>query len=67
MSTRDDRNIRLVQLSDSYWKVTFDLLALNGFGTTNIPQLEEVESPHESDEQVKVVVFDSAIDGSFPS
>ena len=65
MSTRDDGSIRLVQLSDSYWKVTFDISPLNIFGPANIPQLEEIVSSLESDDRVKVVVFDSAVDGFF--
>jgi len=65
MSTRDDGSIRLVQLSDSYWKVTFDIPPLNIFGPANIPQLEEIVSSLESDDRVKVVVFDSAVDGFF--
>ena len=65
MSTRDDGSIRLVQLSDSYWKVTFDIPPLNIFGPANIPQLEEIVSLLESDDRVKVVVFDSAVDGFF--
>ena len=65
MSVRDDGSIRLVQLSDSYWKVTFDIPPLNIFGPANIPQLEEIVSSLESDDRVKVVVFDSAVDGFF--
>ena len=38
---------------------------LNIFGPTNIPQLEEIMSSLESDERVKVVVFDSAVEGFF--
>jgi len=65
MSARHDGSIRLVQLSDSYWKVTFDIPPLNIFGPANIPQLEEIVSSLESDDRVKVVVFDSAVDGFF--
>jgi enoyl-CoA hydratase/carnithine racemase len=65
MSTRDDGTIRLVQVSDTYWKVTFDIPPLNIFGPANIPQLEKVVSSLESDDRVKVVVFDSAVDGFF--
>ena len=35
------------------------------FGPTNIPQLDEVIASLESDDRVKVVVLDSAIDGFF--
>jgi len=57
--------IRLVRHSDAYWRVTFDIPPLNIFGPANIPQLEEVVSSLEHDDRVKVVVFDSAVDGFF--
>src|SRR5271156_2292376 len=57
--------IRLVRHSNEYWRVTFDLPPLNIFGPANIPQLEEIVSSLESDERVKVVVFDSAVEGFF--
>jgi enoyl-CoA hydratase/carnithine racemase len=61
----NDSKIRLVRNSDAYWRVTFDLPPLNIFGPAHIPQLEEVVSALESDERVKVVVFDSAVEGFF--
>jgi enoyl-CoA hydratase/carnithine racemase len=63
--TRDSGKIRLVRHSDAYWRVTIDLPPLNIFGPANIPQLEEVVSQLEKDEHVKVVVFDSALEGFF--
>src|SRR5712671_2829927 len=57
--------IRLKRVSSEYWQVTFDLPPLNIFGPANFPQLEEVVSLIETNERVKVVVFDSAIDGFF--
>jgi hypothetical protein len=57
--------IRLKRVSPEYWQVMFDLPPLNIFGPANIPQLEELVSLIETDERVKVVVFDSAIDGFF--
>jgi len=43
--------------------VTFDHPPLNIFGPETIPQLNEIITALEKDEQVKVVVFDSAVDG----
>jgi enoyl-CoA hydratase/carnithine racemase len=63
--TRNEGRIRLVRHCDAFWRVTFDLPPLNIFGPANIQQLEEVVSSLESDNRVKVVVFDSAIDGFF--
>src|SRR5712671_461541 len=64
-TTTVTREIRLKRVSPEYWRVTFDLPPLNIFGPANIPQLEELVSLIETDESVKVVVFDSAIDGFF--
>jgi enoyl-CoA hydratase/carnithine racemase len=57
--------IHLNRPSDGYWRVTFNFPPLNIFGPANIPQLEEVVSSLETDDRVKVVVFDSAIEGFF--
>src|SRR3984957_20066020 len=63
--TRNEGKIQLVRNSDAYWRVTFDIPPLNIFGPANIPQLEEIVGLLESDARVKVVVFDSAVDGFF--
>ncbi len=57
--------MHLNQHSHAYWRVTFDFPPLNIFGPANIPQLEEVVSSLETDDRVKVVVFDSAVEGFF--
>ena len=49
----------------AYWRVTFDLPPLNIFGPETIPQLNEIITAIETDPQVKVVVFDSAVEGFF--
>src|SRR5262249_30921607 len=49
----------------TYWRVTFDNPPLNIFGPESIPQLEEVVTALETDDQVKVVVFNSAVEGFF--
>jgi len=59
------KQIRLEQHSPSYWRVTFDHPPLNIFGPQNIPQLNEIITALQTDEQVKVVVFDSAVEGFF--
>jgi enoyl-CoA hydratase/carnithine racemase len=63
--TRNEGKIRLVRHCDAFCRVMFDLPPLNIFGPANIQQLEEIVSSLESDDRVKVVVFDSAIDGFF--
>jgi hypothetical protein len=59
------KQIRLEQHSPSYWRVTFGHPSLNIFGPQNIPQLNEIITALETDEHVKVVVFDSAVEGFF--
>jgi len=59
------RQIRLVQRTSSYWRVTFDNPPLNIFGPETIPELNEIVTALETDEDVKVVVFDSAVEGFF--
>jgi enoyl-CoA hydratase/carnithine racemase len=55
----------LTKESPGLWRVTLDNPPINIFGPKTIPQLNEIIQAIESDEQVKVVVFDSAIDGFF--
>ncbi len=57
--------MRLERCSPSYWRVTFDHPPLNIFGPDSIPQLNGVITALETDEDVRVVVFDSAVDGFF--
>jgi 1,4-dihydroxy-2-naphthoyl-CoA synthase len=59
------KQIILTRRSPAYWRVTFDHPPLNIFGPETIPQLNEIITALEIDEQVKVVVFDSAVDGFF--
>src|SRR5882724_6517721 len=59
------RQIRLARRSSSYWRVTFDHPPLNIFGPETIPQLNEIVTALETDDDVKVVVFDSAVEGFF--
>jgi len=55
----------LSRQSSHYWRVTIDHPPLNIFGPDAIPQLEEIVAALETDEEVKVVVFDSAVEGYF--
>jgi enoyl-CoA hydratase/carnithine racemase len=57
--------VLLTRRSPAYWRVTFDHPPLNIFGPETIPQLNEVITALEQDSDVKVVVFDSAVDGFF--
>ncbi|MGF7162213.1 enoyl-CoA hydratase/carnithine racemase [Rhodoligotrophos appendicifer] len=57
--------IHLERRSAAYWRVIFDCPPLNIFGPESIPPLREMVEALETDQEVKVVVFDSAIDGFF--
>jgi enoyl-CoA hydratase/carnithine racemase len=57
--------IRLERRSPAYWRVTFDIQPLNIFGPQNMAPLTAIVSALETDKDVKVVVFDSAIEGFF--
>ena len=59
------KQIYLTRRSPQYWRVTLDHPPLNIFGPTTTPQLNEVITAIETDEHVKVVVFDSAVEGFF--
>jgi len=64
-SAKNSEQIRLERRMSSYWRVTFDHPPLNIFGPETIPQLNEIVTALETDSEVKVVVFDSAVDGFF--
>ncbi len=59
------KQVLLTRQSPTYWRVTFNHPPLNIFGPKTIPQLNEVITAIETDKELKVVVFDSAIDGFF--
>jgi hypothetical protein len=57
--------VRLSRRSPQYWRVTLDHPPLNIFGPDTIPQLDEVITAIEIDKDLRVVVFDSAVEGFF--
>jgi enoyl-CoA hydratase/carnithine racemase len=59
------KQVYLTKHSPYYWRVTFDHPPLNIFGPKTIPQLNEIITALETDKDVKVVVFDSAVQGFF--
>jgi enoyl-CoA hydratase/carnithine racemase len=59
------KQILLTRRSPAYWRVSFNHPPLNIFGPETIPQLNEIITALETDEDVKVVVFDSAVQGFF--
>jgi len=57
--------IRIDQRSASYWRVVIDNPPINVMGPEMVKQFQELISALEADEQVKVVVFESAVDDYF--
>jgi enoyl-CoA hydratase/carnithine racemase len=57
--------LRITRRSAAYWRVTIDNPPINVMGPEMVKQFQEVMNTLEADEDVKVVVFDSAVDGYF--
>ncbi|HEX9211078.1 MAG TPA: hypothetical protein VF901_11255 [Bradyrhizobium sp.] len=57
--------IRLTRPTAAYWRVTFDNPPLNVMGPQLVRELREITTTIESDKEVKVIVFDSAVEGFF--
>jgi len=57
--------IRITRRSPAYWRVTIDNPPINVMGPEMVKQFQEVIGALEADEQVRVAVFDSAVDDYF--
>jgi enoyl-CoA hydratase/carnithine racemase/quercetin dioxygenase-like cupin family protein len=57
--------LRVARRSPAYWRVTIDNPPINVMGPEMVKQFQEVINALEADEQVRVVVFDSAVDDYF--
>ncbi|MFC8258854.1 enoyl-CoA hydratase/isomerase family protein [Streptomyces sp. NPDC057291] len=57
--------IRLNRVTPSYWRVIFDNPPLNIVAPEFLLQFRDIVTELENDDQVKVVVFGSAVDGFF--
>src|SRR5271168_979926 len=57
--------IRLSKPSPTQWRVTFDNPPLNLMGPEFVTEFSEIVTAIENDEQLRVVVFDSAVEGFF--
>src|SRR5712692_4156739 len=65
LAATKNTQIHVTKRSPEYWRVTFDRPPLNIFGPEMLPQVNQIITALETDEQVKVVVFDSAVEGFF--
>ncbi len=59
------KQIRVVRRSPTYWRVTIDNPPINVMGPEMVKEFQEVINTLEADEDVRVVVFDSAVDEYF--
>jgi enoyl-CoA hydratase/carnithine racemase len=57
--------LRITRRSPAYWRVTIDNPPINLMGPEMVHEFQETIDAIEADEQVKVVVFDSAVDHYF--
>jgi enoyl-CoA hydratase/carnithine racemase len=63
--TAQKPQIQLTRPSAAYWRVTFDNPPLNVMGAQFVREIGEIITAVEADEEVRVLVFDSAVDGFF--
>src|ERR1700721_2503077 len=63
--TAKTEQIHLIRKSPSYWRVVLDNPPLNLMGPEFVLQIRKIMNELEKDENVKVVVFESAVDGFF--
>ena len=57
--------IRLSRTSSAHWRVIFDNPPLNLMGPEFVLEFRDIMAAIETDEKVKVVVFESAVEGFF--
>ena len=57
--------VRLTRPSSAYWRVTFDNPPLNLMGPQFVLEIRDIVTALENDPEVRVVVFDSAVEGFF--
>ena len=57
--------MRLTRVSSAYWRVTFDNPPLNVMGPHLVREFREIIAAVEADEDVRVLVFESTVEGFF--
>jgi enoyl-CoA hydratase/carnithine racemase len=64
-ASSEKTQIRVTRSSAACWRVTFDNPPLNLMGPQFVLEFREIIAAVEADQEVKVLVFDSAVDGFF--
>ena len=57
--------LHITRRSPAYWRITIDNPPINVMGPEMVREFQETIEAIEADEQLRVVVFDSAVDGYF--
>jgi len=66
MHTKTEQaQIRLTRASAAYWRITFDNPPLNVMGPQFVREFRELMTAIEADEKLKVLVFESSVEGFF--
>src|SRR5580765_3012251 len=65
LSATKAAQVRLYRVTDSYFRVILDNPPLNLMGPEFVWQIRQIVTTLENDDRVKVVVFESAVDGVF--
>lgn len=65
MKAKISAQIKVAKRSPGYWRVTFDNPPLNLMGPDMVREFQDLINALEADEEVRVVVFDSAVDQYF--
>jgi len=65
MQAKTSAQIKVAKRSPAYWRVTFDNPPLNLMGPDMVREFQNLINALEADEEVRVVVFDSAVDMYF--
>lgn len=63
--TTPSAQIKVARRTPAYWRITLDNPPLNLMGPEFVLEFREIVTALEADQQVKVVVFDSAVEGFF--
>jgi enoyl-CoA hydratase/carnithine racemase len=64
-TTKTTTQIQVTRRSAAYWRITFDNPPLNVMGPQLVREMRDIVTALEADKNVKVIVFDSAVDGFF--
>jgi enoyl-CoA hydratase/carnithine racemase len=65
LTKTNNAQIRIDRASNAYWRITFENPPLNVMGPQFVREFRDIIASIEADAELKVVVFDSAVEGFF--